>query len=785
MTELSEGMSLGTRFRLVSLLGSGGMGEVWLAVDKQENRQVALKILNAELAKKQGFVDLLQAEYDKALRLHHPNIIRVYASHHEDGLHFISMEYIDGRSLGELREQSWRSIVEAVLPLTDTLAYAHKAGVIHRDIKPANILLDKAGSPHLTDFGVASVLSDGVEGQIRTGGSLPAMSPQQVGGEMPSVSDDVYSFGSLLYDLITGAPLFSPDVTPEKVQLEKPPLLSEVKPDAGIPPHLDHLVAAMLAKDSGRRPAGMDAVRAALDNLLEDSVAPEAESLADDAQSIRPLSRRRSAPTKGADGFASKPLASVASDSSPSKTLYAGLTLLAIALLGVIFILPGIVEEQRRNRSAESAAPELIAASEGLGEKVAEQDAADQGSRELADNALADILELDDQLRGLGIEIWGGADWAAGRNVVTAGDEAYKDRQYGIATDAYRKALLLLQPLESRAGEVLATALADGQAAVLDGNQLLAIERFDLVLLIDSQNSVARTGRERALQLDKVLALVDQASQYEAVANLSDAVTAYEAALAIDPQWAAAREGRNRVRAVIDGNEYQVAMSAGYVALSAKNYSAARRSFESALRARKGDTAASAGLAQLDSEQRLARIISLSTEAESLQLQERWAEAADRYASILKIDSTLLIASKGLDESRARAELDDRLRGAIAAPDRLSDDKIWQATQSLLEYARKINLAGAVLVAQINELDRLLQRAQVPVRVVLESDNQTEVVIYKVGKLGAFQTRSIELKPGAYTAVGVRSGYRDVRKNFRVEPEAGTQSIIIRCEDPI
>jgi hypothetical protein len=125
------------------------------------------------------------------------------------------------------------------------------------------------------------------------------------------------------------------------------------------------------------------------------------------------------------------------------------------------------------------------------------------------------------------------------------------------------------------------------------------------------------------------------------------------------------------------------------------------------------------------------------------------------------------------------------LRSAIGAPDRLSDDKIWQATQSLLEYARKISPAGAVLAAQLNELDRLLQRARVPVKVVLESDSQTEVVIYKVGKLGAFQTRSIELKPGVYTAVGVRSGYRDVRKNFRVAPEAGTQSIIIRCEDPI
>jgi serine/threonine protein kinase len=785
MTELSEGMSLGTRFRLDSRLGSGGMGEVWLAIDTQESRQVALKILNADLANKQGFVALLQAECDKAQRLHHPNIVRVYASHHEAGLHFISMEFIDGRCLKELRGQPWRSIVETVLPLTDTLAYAHKAGVIHRDIKPANILLDKAGNPRLTDFGIASVLSDGAEGQVRTGGSLPAMSPQQVAGELPSVSDDIYSFGSLLYDLITGLPLFAPEVTPEKVCNEKPPLLSAVKPGADIPPQLDRLVAAMLDKDPGRRPAGMSAVRAALDDLLEGSIVPEPESSADDAQNIRPLSRRRSVPAKGAGTFAPKPLLSAASSSSPAKVLYAGLALLAIALLGVIFILPGIVDEQRLSRSAESVAPKPTTISEVPEGDATEQDVADQGSRELADNALADILQLDDRLRGLGVEVWGGADWASGRKMVVEGDEAYKDRQYGIAADVYRKALLQLQPLEARAGEVLAIALTDGQAAVLDGNQLLAIERFDLALLIDSQNSVARAGRERALQLDKVLLLMEQASQYEAVENFSNALKAYESALAIDSQWAAAREGRDRVRAVIDGNEYQVAMSTGYAALSAKNYSAARRAFETALRARKGDAAAQAGLAQLNSEQRLARILNLSREAESLQSQEQWAEAADRYASILKIDSTVLAASKGLDKSRARAELDARLRSAMGAPDRLSDDKIWQATQSLLEYAQNTQPAGAVLTGQINELDRLLQRAQVPVKVVLESDNQTEVVIYKVGKLGAFQTRSIELKPGVYTAVGARSGYRDVRRNFRVSPEAGTQSIIIRCEDPI
>jgi tetratricopeptide (TPR) repeat protein len=784
MTQLSEGMSLGSRFRLVSLLGSGGMGEVWLAVDETDNKQVALKVLNADLAKKQGFVELLQAEFDKARRLHHPNIVRVYASHHEGDAYFISMEYIEGRSLNEFRGQPWRSILKVVLPLTDTLAYAHKAGVVHRDIKPANILLDKAGSPRLTDFGVASVLSDDAAGQVRTGGSLPAMSPQQVAGEQPAVSDDIYSFGSLLYDLISGAPLFSPDVTAEKVSHETPLLLSEMQSAAAIPPQLDRLVAAMLEKDPGRRPAGMAAVKAALDEILADSVPPESEYAADDSGAIRPLSRRQSATAKVSPGYTPRPLASAVQGSSPGKMLYIGLGILAAALLAVIFLLPGIVAENRRSRPPQDAVPESVVAADPGAEEIGEG-IVEQGSRELADNALADLLEIDDRLRGLGVEVWGGADWATARQIVTEGDEAYKDRQYGTATDAYRKGLLLQQPLEARAGEVLATALADAQIAVLDGNQLLALERFDLALLIDKGNAEASAGRVRAMRLDEVLSLMNQASQFEALEDFSEAVKTYGAALAIDPQWIPAQEGRARVSAAIAGNDYQVAMSDGYAALSAKNYSAARRSFAAALRAQPGDAAAQAALAQLDSEERLARIVALGGEAESLQAQELWSEAADRYSSILQVDSTVLAASKGLQESRARMQLDERLRNAIATPDRLGDDAIWQATQALLVYAQTVSPAGPVLVGQIGELDQLLQRARVPVAVIFESDSLTEVVIYKVGKLGAFATRRIELKPGVYTAVGVRSGYRDVRKNFRVAPEAGTLSVTIRCEDPI
>jgi len=332
---------------------------------------------------------------------------------------------------------------------------------------------------------------------------------------------------------------------------------------------------------------------------------------------------------------------------------------------------------------------------------------------------------------------------------------------------------------------VLAQALADGQAALAAANKTLAIERFDLALLIDKQNSAAVKGRERALNLDKVLLLVEQAAGFELASDWQNALRSFEAALAVDADWPAAREGRERMRATLAGNNYQAAMSAGYAALAAGKLAQARGEFESALRARPGDKSARDALGQIDTEQKVDRIVSLSSAAEQLQLAEQWPEAISRYEEILQIDATVVAASTGLELSRQRQELDTRMRSAIDSPDRLGDDNVWQVARQLLDFARSQNPAGPRLEGQIAELDRLLKRARVAVPVRLESDNATDVVIYKVGKFGQFLTRDIELKPGRYTAVGVRAGYRDVRRDFRVAPEDGVQSVIIRCEDPI
>jgi serine/threonine protein kinase len=217
MQGLSAGQVIANRFTLVRRLGRGGVGDVWLADDGDLGERVALKLLDSGIVDQPGAeqtgprqsapIDLLRRECSRARALVHPNIVRVYDFHSADDSHFISMQFVDGETLVAERGVDFRRIVSRALMVCDALAYAHRAGVIHRDIKPGNVLVDANGVCYLTDFGIAALTSGESAQDIRGGGSLPYMSPQQLAGEPPSVADDVYCLGALIFDLLSGAPL--------------------------------------------------------------------------------------------------------------------------------------------------------------------------------------------------------------------------------------------------------------------------------------------------------------------------------------------------------------------------------------------------------------------------------------------------------------------------------------------------------------------------------------------------------------------------------------------------
>ncbi len=242
-------------------LGRGGMGRVYLAQEEIGGRQAALKVLAAELAQDSGFLQRFQREIDALEKLDHPNIVRFYEAGFENGLYFYAMEYVDGRSLEEVLQERgrlpWREALDIARQLCKALRQVHDYGIIHRDLKPLNILCRHDGQLKLSDFGIAKVFAGGhltVTGGIV--GTAEYLSPEQAAGKPVSKRSDLYSFGIVLYAMLTGRTPFQGNSCLEL--LHKHRYAQFDRPRAIVPelPHeLDELVCQLLEKEPEKRPA--------------------------------------------------------------------------------------------------------------------------------------------------------------------------------------------------------------------------------------------------------------------------------------------------------------------------------------------------------------------------------------------------------------------------------------------------------------------------------------------------------------------------------------------------
>ena len=277
---LAAGRKVFGRYVLEAVLGLGGMGVVGRARDEELSDLVALKFLPEVVARDAAAVDELREETRNALRLTHPNIVRIRNFEREGSVAAVSMEYVDGTTLSHLRLQRPGKVFSAgelaplVAQLCAALDYAHReAKVVHRDLKPANILVTKDGAVKITDFGIARSLTEThtrLTGRAgATSGTLVYMSPQQVAGRKATPADDIYALGATLYELLTGKPPFhTGDVTHQILQQPPASLAArraelEVKGES-IPPAWEETIAACLAKDPAQRPQSAGEVAARL-----------------------------------------------------------------------------------------------------------------------------------------------------------------------------------------------------------------------------------------------------------------------------------------------------------------------------------------------------------------------------------------------------------------------------------------------------------------------------------------------------------------------------------------
>src|SRR5262252_1341596 len=266
---LAAGDRLGP-YEVVAALGAGGMGEVYKALDTRLGRDVALKILPHSVAGDPERLARFEQEARSASALNHPNIVTIYEIGHADGLAFIAMEYVDGETVGEIVAAGpvpARRALQIAAQAAEGLAKAHGAGIVHRDLKPENLMVSKDGYVKILDFGLAKLVSSQREdvtsaptmGGARTGsgviiGTIGYMSPEQASGLAVDFRSDQFSFGSVLYEMVTGRKAFREKTSAETLTAiirEEPTPIASI--DAGIPAPLCWIVERCLSKDPEAR----------------------------------------------------------------------------------------------------------------------------------------------------------------------------------------------------------------------------------------------------------------------------------------------------------------------------------------------------------------------------------------------------------------------------------------------------------------------------------------------------------------------------------------------------
>jgi serine/threonine protein kinase/Tfp pilus assembly protein PilF len=257
------------RYTLTKVLGRGGMGIVWLARDEELERDVALKFLPDLMIQDRSLLDQLKRETKRSRELTHPHIVRIHDFVHDGRSGCISMEYVDGETLSNLRAEKEHQVFQPeeiagwMSQLCDALDYAHnRARVIHCDLKPSNLMVNQRGDLKVTDFGIARSLADPatrLTSERGRCGTLVYMSPQQLNGVRSTHFDDVYSLGATIYELLTSKPPFYSGNIDRQICERIAPSMTDRRKEFNIEPTLipqiwEKVVAACLAKDPSTRP---------------------------------------------------------------------------------------------------------------------------------------------------------------------------------------------------------------------------------------------------------------------------------------------------------------------------------------------------------------------------------------------------------------------------------------------------------------------------------------------------------------------------------------------------
>ncbi|QMU61986.1 MAG: hypothetical protein GKR92_09890 [Gammaproteobacteria bacterium] len=467
-------------------------------------------------------------------------------------------------------------------------------------------------------------------------------------------------------------------------------------------------------------------------------------------------------------------------------------SLLLCALI-VFFFLPKYVAENRNKITPENQTQVETLSLEEPSQAVEEEPeplislSPEESSafKQQAEELLLEIIGKQKFLENKAVKKWANEEFKIALEQGSRGDEHFRKQAYQQSIAAYEDAAAILMDLERQVEPTLTEHLAKGGLALTQAEKDTAIIHFELAKSIDTSNTQAINGLRRAETIKELYALLVQGGKYEAANRFVDAKTIYQQATDLDPLSPEAKTALDRVSNRLAQNEFNRLINQGYTLLKKHQYSDARTAFTTAQKLAPNSEKPKQGIVAIEQAIRNERLSALAAEAQHFENIQDWSNAIESYQQMLTLSSNLPSALQGLERSRQRETILARLDEHINNKLRLGSDQIANKAKRLLEEISSINNPGSKIEQSAATLSELIKLADQPVSITLQSDNQTDIVIFKVGKYGKFNQRSIELKTGKYTIVGSRAGFRDVRKVLTVSSDMSSKIISVQCDEPI
>jgi len=384
-----------------------------------------------------------------------------------------------------------------------------------------------------------------------------------------------------------------------------------------------------------------------------------------------------------------------------------------------------------------------------------------------------------------GIDDWAGDALAAIRETAAEADRLLAKHQDKQAAVKYQKAITALKSLQASRPALLTDALAAGARALAKGDSKAAQAAFTRALALDPDNTAAKHGIERTKNIDQVMSLYAEAQATREKGELKAAEDILSRIRTLDREFQPAARALVLIRDKLEEQAFNGAMAEFFQALTEKRPKSARAYLDRAEKLRPQSHMIRDGKKQLQQLVALQTLQQLQEQYGKAVASENWAQARDICRKALQVDPQAAFAQGGLEKATQRLALARAMQGILDNPLRLQEKAVLVQARQTLAAARSVPDPGPQLSRRIGKVDALLAVADRQVDVVLQSDNATEIVIYRVGKMGRFTRKTVRLRPGRYTVVGSRPGFRDVRREFEVRPDDRQPQLSIRCTEMI